>query len=667
MDLRHRSNVDCFLNSIGIAEIPATSFYEPNHQFVRISNNQRVPKPLIRQDLAKFRIGSFIPLKHQFQNMLASGLVVINTGAYLGTVQFMPTKPSASILRITPCPSELHVSFLEYNAYRFMIQENLPQPCDPEGYLELDISAWPPVPVKGDQVCGKADWIEKSTDPNDMYLTRYYKRYVIRRVSGDHVWVLQARSQRRSDKQFDYACEIKFISGLGFIVPPVYQFPIPLFNLEQLQHLFLYRMCNMGFQKPDTKYGENNYTSIGGKAFVGQSMLQPARKGMSPARAMNIPKDDGTFFLKVINGDTYDSSAASLHFHRVVPEIQVQGTGQSLGNGVNKILIPPKKRNNLRVENTKTEHMKWIGTFPCNRPRTKWNSRRHVLTMLSEKQFQLQDIRFNDQFFAVDRASSVPDYHPLFPKRPRIASWPPPARPATLEGPANGPKPTEPAKEVVTEAPEEKVDNLSSPAPKPIPIPEITIKPEPLEHQDETNVSVPKPSDPLNVEMKEVEMKDVDDEVMPKVVTAWSSKITTTFLGPSTSKGCTQSPPEVPNSEVKSNILEACTPPPSEIIPEVSHTEAALTEAPPTEAATVEVPPSLQCGCVRACPKCNKIYGLDIKDTTCCGVQLSNEYNLRPSTTTKSLKHKRAFSVVDPGWPGTDNILRCPYHRTLQR
>lgn len=349
--------------------------YQSGNEFCRISNTDRKPTKLAenRFMMATLGLGQYLPLNRQFDDLGGKGTIVIkNDNGILGTVETRHTRPLSSILRVTPTPRVLELSMREYDITRFWANQPLPERWDPEGYLELDITSWPPRPQQGDQVCAKTEWTTPSTDPSDPYFTRTYKRYVIRKACGDHIWVLQVRSLRKGDEKLCYTCEVRFIPGLGTIVPSFYLSPNPIFFNDPFQYLLLNKLDFGTFQRI-TNSDESPYSSLDTNPYDGVNPIAQSNysRTTTKVRMQKIPKGDGTFRIQII--PAYDDDLDRKYFHQIVPEGDEQSR-RSLAFKNYRIAVESAQEpisrhavlltNPCGLKNTKLQSVGFIGARP---------------------------------------------------------------------------------------------------------------------------------------------------------------------------------------------------------------------------------------------------------------------------------------------------------------
>ena len=201
--------------------------YLVGEEFTRLNSKlEPTQLPNDKFQMSKIFLGQEISLKRQFEDLDGVAQVVIKTDSMLGTIQEIPPAygvgPRTSVLRISPTPETLSFSMVEWDLTSIRASNDLLPRYDPRRYLEMDISSWPPKASPGDQVCAKYSWdISTYENLEDPIVKRSYTRYVIRKVQGDHIWVLVIRAlSRRGITTF--ACEVRFLPGEGFLVPPYY-------------------------------------------------------------------------------------------------------------------------------------------------------------------------------------------------------------------------------------------------------------------------------------------------------------------------------------------------------------------------------------------------------------------------------------------------------------
>lgn len=257
--------------------------YLVGQEFTRL-NGKLEPTQLTLDtfQMNEIRLGQEIDLNRQFENLEGTAQVVIKSDCMLGTIQEVPLTngagPKTSILRISPTPESLSFSMVEWDLTMIRAGLDLLPRYDPRRYLEMDISSWPPKASLGDQVCAKYSWdVNTLNNLQDPIVKRSYTRYVIRKVQGDHIWVLVIKAlSRRGITTF--ACEVRFLSGEGFLVPPYYHENDELFKGDPFQSKlmagidhkrFLYGGYRVLEAKPPNVTAGLPDKDLGGEGIVG--------------------------------------------------------------------------------------------------------------------------------------------------------------------------------------------------------------------------------------------------------------------------------------------------------------------------------------------------------------------------------------------------------------
>ena len=551
---------------------------------------------------------------------------------------------------------------------------------------------------------------------------RYYKRFIIKRACGDHIWVLQTRSTKRGTRESVHTCEVRVLPGLGSVVPVCYMDP-PLFMRDAYRALLLHRLDNSTFQGVAV-VGETSYSFLNINPYVRSDEPPPLRTMNDRGhRAISLPQEDGTLILRVVPS-TFEKGEESLHFHRVVHsrgESRRALTFKHAGKGS----VTPKRVEELpsgyTIPNSVIQQLSWIGTVP------RTYSKVHRLDFRSPMietmgPFQIQHFtRIMREFWEAEdftralkrtkistgtqHSGTGPDEgtpgptprkivlqasssaHGVsavatpvsVPKQEEVqiddSTYQPPDREGNrIKATLNHMNRTLEVPESLKNCPPVTLKPGSTPKCFQVPYPLNSVhevKIPPSLHLDKNtyttlqNTATPRRAPPGSPESADLAVPETAPATTPEADPAPPADSTSQAnqtgqaeqANPATQADQANQADPVDLSSKAGPSSQATHPPPikaeSDPLEIPTDPRQARTLSPPNP------PPSFPCGCLKACPKCGGL--IEDKSLRCCGLDLSANYNLRPSTTEKTLKHKKAINVVDPGWPSMGQI-NCPYH-----